>query len=175
MTAVAAAPRVIELRVPAALAYRHLAMRIVSGACRTASEDRPEEDDEAFESAVISAFGEAFNNVALHAFSGRAPGIVQINITWDDEALVITLVDDSSTTFDPTLVARPALDELPEHGMGIFIMRSCVDEVVYRPGPPNSLRLVKRRRHRRSSCPQPSHRGPGSASPSSQSSPARSA
>jgi serine/threonine-protein kinase RsbW len=169
MVAVVAASGVIELRVPAALAYRHLALRIVSGACRRATEDQPDEDDEVFESAVISAFGEAFNNIALHAFSGRAPGIVQIEIRWDDEALVITLVDDGST-FDPTLVAPPALDALPEHGMGIFIMKSCMDEVVYRAGPPNSLRLVKRRRLQRSSCPQSSLRRPSSVSPSSRSS-----
>lgn len=167
MTAIAAAPELLHLRIPAALAYRHLAMRLVSAACQRATEEQPD-DDEGFESAVLSAFGEAFNNVALHAFSGRPPGVVHIGIAWNDEALTITLVDDGSA-FDPALVAPPALDELPEHGMGLFIMESCMDEVVYRPGPPNSLRLVKRRRCRRASCPQSARRRPISVSPSSSS------
>jgi hypothetical protein len=28
----------------------------------------------------------------------------------------------------------------------VFIMRSCMDEVLYQPGPPNVLRLIKLRR-----------------------------
>ena len=140
---------VIGLRVPGALAYRHLAIRLVSTACKMALDvpaERvsftPPEGTDDFEAEVVSAFGEAFNNIAVHGFEGCPPGPVQIEVGWDDEKLIITCVD-SGQTFDPDAVAPPALDELPEHGMGLFIMRSCMDEVVYQPGPPNVLRLVK--------------------------------
>ena len=112
-----------------------------------ALETEPTEADDEFEAEVVSAFGEAFNNIAVHGFQGMAPQPVQIEVDWDDEKLVITFVDNGHI-FDPSMVAPPDLDSLPEHGMGLFIMRSCMDQVDYCPGPPNVLRLVKLRSHR---------------------------
>lgn len=137
---------VIGLRVPGALAYRYLAIRLVSTACKMALEsDMDDEDSEDFEPEVVSAFGEAFNNVAVHGYAGGTPGPVHIEVDWDAERLVITMID-AGRAFDPTSVAPPRLEELPERGMGLFIMKSCMDEVDYQPGPPNVLRLVKLRR-----------------------------
>jgi serine/threonine-protein kinase RsbW len=154
---------VIGLRVPGALAYRHLAIRVVTAACKMALEELAGSsvsgtDD--FEAEVVSAFGEAFNNIAVHGFRGRTPEPVQIDVDWDDERLVITLVD-SGRTFDPTAVAPPDLDELPEHGMGLFIIKSAMDEVDYRPGPPNVLRLIKRHVRREGILPGGGEGGSG--------------
>lgn len=142
---------VIGLRVPGAIAYRHLAIRLVSTACKMACEllaaDGGEGEGRDFEPEVVSAFGEAFNNVALHGHRGLPPGPVQIEVDWDEDKLTITMID-NGRTFDPASVAPPDLDAMPESGMGLFIMTSCMDEVDYRPGPPNVLRLVKLRRTR---------------------------
>jgi serine/threonine-protein kinase RsbW len=155
---------VIGLRVPGALAYRHLAIRLVSTACKIALE-ADDAVDEAFEPEVVSAFGEAFNNVAVHGHRGMEPMPVQIEVDWDDERLVITMID-AGRTFDPATVAPPDLDALPESGMGLFIMNACMDEVDYRPGPPNVLRLVKRRRRAGLLPPSPdAERGPGRRAP----------
>jgi len=101
-------------------------------------------DGDEFEAQAVSAFGEAFNNVAIHGFREMAVGDVDIEISWTADQIVIEMTD-SGRSFDPDTVEPPALDELPEGGMGIFIMRSFMDEVAYKPGPPNVLRLVKRR------------------------------
>jgi anti-sigma regulatory factor (Ser/Thr protein kinase) len=93
---------------------------------------------------VVSAFGEAFNNVAIHGFRGQPPGSVDIEISWTEEQIVIQM-SDSGRSFDPDAVPELALDDLPEGGMGIFIMRSFMDEIEYEAGPPNVLRMVKRR------------------------------
>jgi serine/threonine-protein kinase RsbW len=138
---------VIGLRVPGAIGYRHIAIRLVSTACKMALETEPTDADGDFEAEVVSAFGEAFNNIAVHGFQGLEPQPVQIEVDWDEEKLVITFVDNGHI-FDPETVALPDLDALPEHGMGLFIMRSCMDQVDYHPGPPNVLRLVKLRRQR---------------------------
>lgn len=142
----------IGLRVPATLGYRHLALRMVRAACRMAlgSDRTPSGMVSDFEVDVISAFGEAFNNIAVHGFRGLAPQPIQIDVNWNDEQLVITCVD-LGRAFDLESVALPDLDDLPEHGMGLFLMRTCMDEVDYRPGPPNVLRLVKLR----TSAPRP--------------------
>jgi serine/threonine-protein kinase RsbW len=147
---------VIGLRVPAAIAYRHLAIRLVSTACKMALDEDPSlaSTDGDFEAEVVSAFGEAFNNIAVHGFCDLAPEPVHIEVDWDEEKLVITCVDQGHS-FDPDSVALPDLDELPEHGMGLFIMRSCMDRIDYRPGPPNVLRLVKLRTRRGEMLPPP--------------------
>jgi serine/threonine-protein kinase RsbW len=129
----------IGLRVPGALAYRHLAIRLVSTACKVAVGTSSD-----FEAEVVSACGEAFNNIAIHGYRGLAPGVVSIEVAWNPERLTVTFTDDG-LAFDPTSAATPDLDELPERGMGLYIIRSCMDAMDYRSGPPNVLRLVKLR------------------------------
>ncbi len=145
MSAEAANIGVIGLRVPGTLAYRHLAVRFISTACKMALDSQRQGEGESdFEAQVVSAFGEAFNNIAVHAHRGIAPTPTSIEVDWDEEKLVITITD-RGRSYDPGDVAPPELAELPEHGMGLFIMKSCMDEVDYQPGPPNVLRLVKLR------------------------------
>jgi serine/threonine-protein kinase RsbW len=144
---------VIGLHVPGALAYRHIALRLVSTACKMAVESDADAGPEEFEPEVVSAVGEAFNNIALHGYAGRVPEEVRIEVEWDRERLVVTMVD-TGNTFDPASVAPPKLEEMPERGMGLFIMTSCMDEVDYQPGPPNVLRLVKLRRTREVAKPR---------------------
>src|SRR5438045_3407940 len=66
---------VIRLRVPATLRYRDLAVRAVAAACKLVGDGRR---DRAFDDQVVSAFGESFNNVTLHAYDGHPPGDVEI-------------------------------------------------------------------------------------------------
>jgi serine/threonine-protein kinase RsbW len=139
--------RVIRLRVPGTLTYRNIAVRVVTDAAKRvgAEEREPAHDvaDDEFESQVVSAFGEAFNNIAIHGYDG-AKGDVDITIDIQTDAIAIELVD-GGRSFDPNMIPSPELETLPEGGMGLFIMRSFMDEVEYRPGPPNKMKLVKRR------------------------------
>lgn len=146
----------IQLRVPGVLAYRHLALRVASYACKmmaleargwSPDTNEPEigADADDFEAEVVSAFGEAFNNVALHAYGGGQHGDAIIEIRWTSDVLTMELTD-SGRSFDPDAVALPELDSLPEGGMGLFIMRSFVDDLAYEPGPPNRLRMIKRQK-----------------------------
>ena len=55
---------------------------------------------------------------------------------------------DMGLGYDPTAKTAPDLGSLPESNMGLFIMRSCMDEVSYErgnpPTAPNVLTLSKR-------------------------------
>lgn len=146
----------VRLEVPGSLEYRNLAVRVVTSACKLVTNAPVEglpvveaEEPNAFDAEVISAFGEAFNNVALHAYGGLPAGRVIIEIAHAPDRIEIRMTDDGRC-FDPAAVAPPSLDgalgDLPESGMGLFIMRSFMDEVVYVPGPPNVLLLRKSRR-----------------------------
>lgn len=137
----------IRLKVPGTLSYRNIAVRVVTDAVKRVgrADVEPSYDgDDEFEAQAVSAFGEAFNNIAIHGYRGVTPGDVDISIALGDDSVTIEMID-SGHTFDPAMVPAPELDELPEGGMGLFIMRSFLDEIEYVAGPPNRLRMTKRR------------------------------
>lgn len=144
----------IWLTVPGALRYRPVAVRVVAEAARLVSGSaRRDENDllandvrDPFDTAVVSAFMEIFNNVAIHAYRRQGTGRIEISITAGDREIVIEVLD-HGRPFDPSTVpALPSeMDEasLPEGGMGIHIARTMLDDVSYQPGPPNKWRLLK--------------------------------
>jgi anti-sigma regulatory factor (Ser/Thr protein kinase) len=150
-------PDRIWLTIPGALRYRAVAVRVVAEAARLVSgSSRHDENDldeqdvrDPFDTAVVSAFMEIFNNVAIHAYRRDESGRIDITITTHDRELIIELAD-TGHPFDPRDVPElpdaTALDvaALPEGGMGLHIAKSMLDDVSYQPGPPNKWRLAKR-------------------------------
>ncbi|HEY4242960.1 MAG TPA: ATP-binding protein [Kofleriaceae bacterium] len=145
---------------PGTLAYRALAVRAVAEAARLVSgsgsndlKDPTVDVRDPFDTAVVSAFMEIFNNIAIHAYQRVGEGTVEIDILPTEDTLTIELRD-TGHTFDMDAVAPlPDLDDehLPEGGMGIHIAKTMLDEMTYEPGPPNIWRLVKiKARSRRS-------------------------
>ena len=131
----------IRLQVPGSLEFRDLAIRVVAAACKlvTAGDSRARAS---FDDQVISAFGEAFNNAAIHSYKGRPLGAVEIEIDVGPDRVTLR-ISDYGNTFDPTQVAEPDLDSLPESGLGLYIMRSFMDSVFYQAGAPNVLSMTK--------------------------------
>lgn len=150
-------PIPIRLIVPGALRYRSIAVRVVAEAARLVSSSTPIDPDDPlandvrhpFDTAVVSAFAEIFNNVVIHAYQRRDRGSIEIAIIPGDRELVIEL-EDQGHPFDidevPALPSELDPDTLPEGGMGIHIAKTMLDEMTYEPGPPNLWRLCKRLR-----------------------------
>jgi serine/threonine-protein kinase RsbW len=131
----------IRLTVPGSLIYRDLVLRVASSACKLTRAESDRADD--FDNEVVSAFGEAFNNICIHGYAGRPAGEVEIEL--DIAPGVITIrVRDDGRSFDPTIAQEVPPSGLRESGMGLYIMRSFMD-LSYRSGPPNVLCLSKRR------------------------------
>ena len=144
----------IKLSVPGTLLFRDVVLRVTASACRLAramahpnQEQEPSREDHGFDDKVVSAVGEAFNNVAIHAYRGSAAGTVQLEFEMHWDRVTIRLLD-HGFAFDPAEVHAPDLSTLPESRMGLYIVRSCMDEVGYQPGAapsaPNVLTLTKR-------------------------------
>lgn len=144
----------IRLSVPGTLRYRDLVLRAVTSACKIVrmlavgkQETRLAAGE--FEDKVVSAVGEAFNNVAIHAYRDVSPGAVELEIEATAEGITLRM-SDTGRSFEPSLEVQrqPDLGTLPESHMGLYIMRSCMDKVTYRPGgspaTPNLLTLTKR-------------------------------
>src|SRR6185436_1918923 len=79
----------IKLTVPGTLRYRPVAVRVVAEAARLVSSSANAKDiDETghdvrdpFDTAVVSAFMEIYNNVAIHAYERRDVGNIDLVIT----------------------------------------------------------------------------------------------
>jgi anti-sigma regulatory factor (Ser/Thr protein kinase) len=148
----------IRLSVPGTLRYRPIAVRTVAEAARlvsgSAQRDKSPLMDplthdvrHPFDTAVVSAFMEIFNNIAIHAYQRKGGGRIEMEIALSKDALIIE-VRDEGRPFDIDGVAElpEELDDdsLPEGGMGIHIAKTMLDEMTYEPGPPNLWRLCKR-------------------------------
>lgn len=147
----------IRLTVPGTLRYRDLAVRMVAESARLVScsshrdPNNPLDNDvrDPFDTAIVSAFAEIYNNVAIHAYKRKGGGMIDIAITPTDRELIIELKDTGSPFDIDNVAPLPTanlddVDSLPEGGMGIHIAKTMLDEVTYEPGPPNLWRLCKR-------------------------------
>lgn len=91
---------------------------------------------------------EAVTNIVLHGYGGNA-GPLEMSLSREANELVIR-IRDQAPPFTPDAVVEPALDTAlalrKPGGMGIFLMRQMMDQVVFQPQPGggNELRLVKR-------------------------------
>ena len=142
----------IKLSVPGTLLFRDVVLRVTASACRLVRamagvKQEPSPGDHAFDDKVVSAVGEAFNNVAIHAYRGSAAGTVDLDFELYAQGITIRL-HDTGLAFEPTAEHAPDLSVLPESRMGLYIVRSCMDEVSYvagsPPTTPNVLTLSKR-------------------------------
>jgi serine/threonine-protein kinase RsbW len=130
------------LEVPAKLGCRNVVMRTVSAVCKlAAASGQAQGPDVCME--LLSAVGEAYNNIVLHGYAGRTPGPIRMKIRNCSRSVRVE-ISDTGESFDPAQAPPPDLASLPESGIGIFLMRSMVDEVSYVAGCPNVLTLVKR-------------------------------
>jgi serine/threonine-protein kinase RsbW len=141
---------IVRLSVPGTLQYRHVVLRVVASVCRLVryGQQSAREPCHAtdFDDKVVSAVGEAFNNVAIHAYGGREPGVAELELHVYPDKLTISLADTGSG-FSMSAEVGQELDALRESHMGIEIMLACMDEVKYLPGGgtgPNVLTMTKR-------------------------------
>jgi serine/threonine-protein kinase RsbW len=94
------------------------------------------------------AVDEAACNIVRHGYEGRA-GTIEVGVKRDGDRLVVRLYDEAPL-FDPTRYPAPdvtlPLEQRPLGGLGIFLIRQAVDEMLYCTTPEggNELTLIKR-------------------------------
>jgi len=133
---------IVRLEVPGVIQYRDIMLRTLSATCKLIAPGAGAAQFACFFVRCSSCLcsGEAYNNIALHGYAGREPGTIRMEIEQGSDWIRVVLTD-TGASFDPAGARPPDLDALPESGLGVFIMRSFVDEVTYVPGPPNVLTL----------------------------------
>ena len=128
----------VSLRIPALIVYRPVAIDLVSALIR-----HVDGADGNFRNEMVTAFGEAFNNIVIHGYRGRSDGMLDLEAEMAPDGMILRLID-TGREVDFSDVAPPDLASMPESGMGIFMIHALVDEVLYRGGSPNVLSLTKR-------------------------------
>jgi len=96
---------------------------------------------------LIQAVDEAATNIIVHGYQD-GPGQIEIQFHHHPGRITV-LLRDRAPLFDPTTVPEPDLTlplfERPAGGLGVFMIRRCVDEFAHQPRPEggNELRMVK--------------------------------
>jgi serine/threonine-protein kinase RsbW len=97
------------------------------------------------------AIEEAACNAIVHGYQGRT-GWLEVEVQRDEDAAVVRLRD-GAPPFDPTHVLAPdltlPLEERPLGGLGVYLIRQSVDEMVHRVTPDGGNELTLRKRLRK--------------------------
>jgi serine/threonine-protein kinase RsbW len=143
---------ILRLAVPGTLLYRGVVLRAVASVCRVvrcgaeaghATSRRNNVED--FDDKVVSAVGEAFNNIAIHAYRSTR-GDAELELGFEQDRLTVRLLD-TGEGFNFSAELGQNVEILRESHRGLEIMLACMDDVSYaRGGPttPNVLTMIKR-------------------------------
>jgi len=131
----------VTLRVPAQLPYVRM---VIEAATRAAQQAGLDEHSVAH---CHVAVDEACTNIIRHAYGEQADGIIEVQLEAEPGTCIITLTD-YGKPYDPEQVAPPRLGKaLGPGGLGLYFMRTLMDEVTYTPsGSGNRLVMFKHRR-----------------------------
>ena len=111
---------VIKIKLPSKPEYVSIARLAASVISNTVGFNIEEIDD------IKVAVGEACNNAVLHGSSETSE--YEINFTPAEDRLLIE-VKDQGIGFDESTYQAPDLDNLKGNGLGIYIIKSLMDEV----------------------------------------------
>jgi serine/threonine-protein kinase RsbW len=118
----------------------------ISSALETAMHNHAFNQEEILDTQL--AVEEAITNIIMHGYKGRT-GTILISCR-ATHGLVEVQIEDNGVPFDPLSVPEPDLTGNVEDrhigGLGIFLIRQVMDEIVYRfENGKNILTLVKRK------------------------------
>ncbi len=117
-----------------------------------AAQDAGLNDEQVY--AVKLAVDEACTNIIEHAYGAEKGGDIECTCS-ADQACIRIMLRDHGTPFDPTLAPNPDLtldlEERPIGGLGVFLIKTLMDEIHYETlgESGNLLTLVKCRRKRK--------------------------
>lgn len=122
-------------------------VRLLGLAVRGICQGLPLTTDEA--DSLELAVCEAANNSIKHAYKGRPDGSVRVTVVVDGTGLVVCVQDQGAPLEDRKKLANElkvarTLEELPEGGMGLFLIRKAADSVGYKAGEPDNVLVIRK-------------------------------
>jgi anti-sigma regulatory factor (Ser/Thr protein kinase) len=97
---------------------------------------------------IESAVDEACTNVINYAYDGK-PGYISLSVAREDNTAVIT-INDKGKQFDPNSIAVPDtrsdIFDRSIGGLGIYIMKKLMDEIIYHYDPKTGNTLILKKK-----------------------------
>jgi serine/threonine-protein kinase RsbW len=82
------------------------------------------------QSGLVVAVAELCTNAIRHAYEGATGQPITVSVSAGEDPLVIE-VEDFGKPFDEHAYSVPDLDALPEHGLGLYLVRQLVDQLSF--------------------------------------------
>jgi anti-sigma regulatory factor (Ser/Thr protein kinase) len=130
--------RTVEIRIPSDPRMLKIVRAGISHVCSIMGFQRPDRNN------IILAVDEACSNIIKHAYKGENNKPIIIIIKINLHRLEINLRDYGEKV-DIKAIKSRKLDDIRPGGLGVHLIKSVMDEVIYEDGPDlgNRLHLVK--------------------------------
>lgn len=97
---------------------------------------------------IMLAVDEACSNIIKHAYGSKPEGEIKIELDYTNDKFTV-IIQDHGSSFEPDLIPEPDLQKYYRQrrvgGLGMFLMKSLMDDVKYVsvPGKYNRVMLIK--------------------------------
>lgn len=93
---------------------------------------------------IVLALVEAVTNIIRHAYSGDENQSIMLRLAERDGGIELELIDQGKSV-PPGDLEKKVRDQLEPGGLGVRMMKSCMDHFHYEPRPGGGARLVLRK------------------------------
>jgi serine/threonine-protein kinase RsbW len=92
------------------------------------------------------AVNEALANVIEHTYKYVKEEMIILKLFWNEEDRTCVFeIQDTGEPVDPSKIQSRELDELQDHGLGVYLMQNIMDEVEFRSVKSGNLLHMKKR------------------------------
>ncbi|MFW6263009.1 MAG: ATP-binding protein, partial [Thermotogota bacterium] len=118
-------------------------IRVIRSSLKTFLKLKKVSDAEIFDTEL--AVNEALANVIEHTYHFTVNEIIIVKIFWDDDKRECAFeIQDKGQPVDVNKIGSRELDDLKDHGLGVYLMKNIMSEIEYRPVKNGNILYMKK-------------------------------
>jgi len=118
-------------------------IRVIRSSLRTFLKLKKVSDAEIFDTEL--AINEALANVIEHTYKFITEEIIILKLLWEDETReCIFEIQDQGEPIDVNKIGSRDLDDLKDHGLGVYLMKNIMSEIEFRPIQNGNILYMKK-------------------------------
>jgi len=119
-------------------------IRVIRSSLKTFLKLKKVSDAEIFDTEL--AINEALANVIEHTYHYTTDEIIILKIIWEEENRECVFeIQDKGKPIDVSKIGSRDLDDLKDHGLGVYLMKNIMNEIEYRPIKNGNILYMKKR------------------------------
>lgn len=119
-------------------------IRVIRSSLRTFLKLKRISDAEIFDTEL--AINEALANVIEHTYQYTQEEVIILKILWDNERRECVFeIQDHGKPLDVKKIGSRDLDDLKDHGLGVYLMKNIMNEIEYRPIDNGNILYMKKK------------------------------